>query len=73
MTIQVQEVQDRITECLLYYALLKLSIVEGKTRNIFDKIEQGIRILPIDEVAGLGENFDMLYEIAQGWIIKFSQ
>lgn len=50
---------------LALLCIAKLSIVEGKTRNIFDKIEQGIRILPIDEVAGLGENFDMLYEIAQ--------
>ena len=50
---------------LALLCIAKLSIVEGKTRNIFDKIEPGIRILPIDEVAGLGENFDMLYDIAQ--------
>lgn len=50
---------------LALLCIAKLSIVEGKSRNAFDKIEQGIRILPIDEVAGLGENFDMLYEIAQ--------
>jgi hypothetical protein len=50
---------------LALLCIAKLSIVEGKTKNIFDKIESGIRILPIDEVAGLGENFNMLYEIAQ--------
>ena len=50
---------------LALLCIAKLSIVEGKSRNAFDKIEEGIRILPIDEVAGLGENFDMLYEIAQ--------
>ena len=50
---------------LALLCIAKLSIVEGNTKNIFSKIEPGIRILPIDEVAGLGENFDMLYEIAQ--------
>lgn len=50
---------------LALLCIAKLSIVEGKTREAFDRVEQGIRILPIDEVAGLGENFDMLYEIAQ--------
>ena len=50
---------------LALLCIAKLSIVEGKTREAFDRIEQGIRVLPIDEVAGLGENFDMLYEIAQ--------
>ncbi len=50
---------------LALLCIAKLSIVEGRTKNIFNKIEPGIRILPIDEVAGLGENFDMLYEIAQ--------
>ena len=50
---------------LALLCIAKLSIVEGKTKNAFQKIEPGIRILPIDEVAGLGENYDMLYEIAQ--------
>lgn len=50
---------------LALLCIAKLSIVEGKSREAFHRIEQGIRILPIDEVAGLGENFDMLYEIAQ--------
>lgn len=50
---------------LALLCIAKLSIVEGKSREAFDRSEPGIRILPIDEVAGLGENFDMLYEIAQ--------
>ncbi|NOU19711.1 MAG: hypothetical protein HOO91_19310 [Bacteroidales bacterium] len=50
---------------LALLCIAKLSIVEGKSREAFSKIEPGIRILPIDEVAGLGENFDMLYDIAQ--------
>lgn len=50
---------------LALLCIAKLSIVEGKSKNGFEKIEPGIRILPIDEVAGLGENYDMLYEIAQ--------
>lgn len=50
---------------LALLCILKLSINEGKLKDTFDKIEEGIRILPIDEVAGLGENFDMLYDIAQ--------
>lgn len=43
--------------------IAKLSVVEGK-KNIKD-IKKGIRILPVDEVAGLGGNFEMLYELAQ--------
>jgi|GEM_PF-2873771 len=50
---------------LALLCIAKLSIVEGKSRQAFGRIEKGIRILPIDEVAGLGENFDMLYDIAQ--------
>lgn len=50
---------------LALLCIAKLSIVEGKTKDGIEKIDSGIRILPIDEVAGLGENFDMLYDIAQ--------
>jgi DNA repair protein SbcC/Rad50 len=50
---------------LALLCIAKLSIVDGKTRDALEKVEPGIRILPIDEVAGLGENFDMLYDIAQ--------
>lgn len=50
---------------LALICIAKLSIVEGKKNLNSDNPEQGLRILPIDEVAGLGENFDMLYEIAQ--------
>lgn len=48
---------------LALIGIAKLSVVEGK-RNIKD-IKRGIRILPVDEVAGLGGNFEMLYELAQ--------
>jgi len=50
---------------LALLCIAKLSIVEGKTKDGIERVEQGIRILPIDEVAGLGENFEMLYDIAQ--------
>jgi hypothetical protein len=50
---------------LALLCIAKLSIVERKSRQTFDKVVEGIRILPIDEVAGLGENFDMLYDIAK--------
>lgn len=50
---------------LALLCIAKLSIIEGRKLNRIDDIQPGIRILPIDEVAGLGENFDMLYEIAQ--------
>ncbi|MGB5944147.1 MAG: hypothetical protein WBG71_14780 [Leeuwenhoekiella sp.] len=50
---------------LALLCIAKLSIVERKTRHTFDRVVEGIRILPIDEVAGLGENFDMLYDIAK--------
>lgn len=43
----------------------KLSIVEGKTKNVFNNIEKGVRVLPIDEVAGLGQNYETLAEIAE--------
>jgi len=48
---------------LALVGIAKLSLVEGK-RNIRD-VKPGIRILPVDEVAGLGGNFEMLYELAQ--------
>jgi len=48
---------------LALIGIAKLSLVEGK-RNIRDT-KPGIRILPVDEVAGLGGNFEMLYELAQ--------
>lgn len=50
---------------LALLCIITLSINEGRLRNTFDKIGEGIRILPIDEVGGLGSNFDMLYDIAQ--------
>ena len=50
---------------LALLCIITLSINEGRLKNTFDKIGEGIRILPIDEVGGLGSNFDMLYDIAQ--------
>lgn len=50
---------------LALLCIVTLSINEGRLKNTFDKIGEGIRILPIDEVGGLGSNFDMLYDIAQ--------
>jgi len=46
--------------------IAKLSLID----NHYDEkyvsiIPKGIRYMPIDEVAGLGENFDMLYKIAE--------
>jgi len=48
---------------LALIGIAKLSLVEG-SRNIRN-IKKGIRILPVDEVAGLGGNFEMLYDLAQ--------
>lgn len=48
---------------LALLGIAKLSVVEGK-KKITDT-KPGIRILPIDEVAGLGDNFEMLYQLAQ--------
>ena len=50
---------------LALLCIITLSINEGRLKNTFDKIGEGLRILPIDEVGGLGSNFDMLYDIAQ--------
>jgi hypothetical protein len=48
---------------LALIGIAKLSLVEGN-RNIRN-VKRGIRILPVDEVAGLGGNFEMLYDLAQ--------
>lgn len=48
---------------LALIGIAKLSLVEGN-KNIRD-VKPGIRILPIDEVAGLGGNFELLYELAK--------
>jgi hypothetical protein len=48
---------------LALIGIAKLSLVEGN-KNIRN-VKRGIRILPVDEVAGLGGNFEMLYDLAQ--------
>jgi hypothetical protein len=46
-------------------ALLCISRLSLINRDDRDKIRAGIRFMPIDEAAGLGSNFDMLYDIAK--------
>lgn len=46
-------------------ALLCISRLSLINRDAKDKIRDGIRFMPIDEAAGLGSNFDMLYDIAK--------
>lgn len=42
--------------------IARLSLINRVTK---DKVRDGIRFMPIDEAAGLGSNFDMLYDIAK--------
>lgn len=46
-------------------ALLCISRLSLINRDAKNKIRDGIRFMPIDEAAGLGSNFDMLYDIAK--------
>jgi len=46
-------------------ALLCISRLSLINRDAKDKVRDGIRFMPIDEAAGLGSNFDMLYDIAK--------
>ncbi len=46
-------------------ALLCISRLSLINREAKDKVRDGIRFMPIDEAAGLGSNFDMLYDIAK--------
>ncbi|KKN82536.1 hypothetical protein LCGC14_0308320 [marine sediment metagenome] len=46
-------------------ALLCISRLSLINREARDKVRDGIRFMPIDEAAGLGSNFDMLYDIAK--------
>ena len=45
--------------------IAKLALIDNYTEKSKNEIPKGIRYMPIDEVAGLGENFDMLYRIAE--------
>ncbi|SFN40502.1 hypothetical protein SAMN04487989_101224 [Bizionia echini] len=46
-------------------ALLCIARLSLINRDAKDKVRDGIRFMPIDEAAGLGSNFDMLYDIAK--------
>tara|TARA_R110000850_G_scaffold109507_5_gene222585 strand:+ start:4757 stop:8008 length:3252 start_codon:yes stop_codon:yes gene_type:complete len=46
-------------------ALLCIARLSLINRGAKDKVRDGIRFMPIDEAAGLGSNFDMLYDIAK--------
>ncbi|AXG72966.1 DNA repair protein Rad50 [Flavobacterium arcticum] len=46
-------------------ALLCIARLSLINRGAKDKVRNGIRFMPIDEAAGLGSNFDMLYDIAK--------
>ncbi|WP_405198853.1 DNA repair protein Rad50 [Christiangramia sp. LLG6405-1] len=46
-------------------ALLCIARLSLINRGAKEKVRDGIRFMPIDEAAGLGSNFDMLYDIAK--------
>jgi exonuclease SbcC len=53
---------------LALLCIARLSIIDTDRLSRKDrKIKKGIRFMTIDEVAGLGENFDMLYELAKNY------
>lgn len=53
---------------LALLCIARLSIIDSDRLNRKDrKIKRGVRFMTIDEVAGLGENFDMLYELAKNY------
>lgn len=49
--------------CIARLSIIDSDRLSGKNR----KMKKGIRFMTIDEVAGLGENFDMLYELAKNF------
>jgi hypothetical protein len=53
---------------LALLCIARLSIIDSDRASRKDrKIRKGVRFMTIDEVAGLGENFDMLYELAKNY------
>lgn len=53
---------------LALLCIARLSIIDSDRLSRKDrKIRKGVRFMTIDEVAGLGENFDMLYELAKNY------
>jgi hypothetical protein len=53
---------------LALLCIARLSIIDSDRLSRKDrKIKRGVRFMTIDEVAGLGENFDMLYDLAKNY------
>lgn len=53
---------------LALLCIARLSIIDSDRLSRKDrKVKRGVRFMTIDEVAGLGENFDMLYELAKNY------
>lgn len=53
---------------LALLCIARLSIIDTDKLSRKDrKVKRGVRFMAIDEVAGLGENFDMLYELAKNY------
>lgn len=53
---------------LALLCIARLSIIDtGRLSRKDRKIKKGVRFMTIDEVAGLGENFDMLYDLAKNY------
>lgn len=53
---------------LALLCIARLSIIDSDRLSRREKkIRKGVRFMTIDEVAGLGENFDMLYELAKNY------
>ncbi|GAB4130961.1 MAG: hypothetical protein Fur0041_00750 [Bacteroidia bacterium] len=53
---------------LALLCIARLSIIDSDKLSRKDrKVKKGVRFMTIDEVAGLGENFDMLYELAKNY------
>jgi DNA repair protein SbcC/Rad50 len=53
---------------LALLCIARLSIIDSDRLSRKDrKVKRGVRFMTIDEVAGLGENFDMLYDLAKNY------
>jgi DNA repair protein SbcC/Rad50 len=53
---------------LALLCIARLSIIDSDRASRKDrKMKRGVRFMTIDEVAGLGENFDMLYDLAKNY------
>jgi DNA repair protein SbcC/Rad50 len=52
---------------LALLCIARLSIIDTSRHDKEKVTKKGIRFMAIDEVAGLGENFDMLYDVARNY------